>query len=656
MAYSELIKDIARIRVYMREFFVYGFKSRDEVGTKSARSYDNEKRRIESWLGEFMSFRQDASGKAVFFSVDSRHIPHNPLYKAWQAATFTKNDINLHFILLDILADGKPRGIPELLDAIDNDYLAHFVRHVPSVAPGGRQASKSHGSQTSSGPQPIDAPGGRQASKGHGSLPSGLTEPMDESTLRKKLKEYTGLGLFAAIKQGKQFLYTLPPDFAGLESRLEPWRSAVTFFSEAAPLGVVGSFLLDKFAYAGPSSPGRPAPADTARHHSSPAGSGSAAPSGGPFGDVRPEVTDLPACPGGALPAFSFKHRYLLFALDQGVMLDLLEAIHGHHIVELELASDHRGGVKRSVVVPLKIFVSTQGGRQYVATYSGWKMRIVFFRLDAIVGVKSLGAVTDTDPSCDRPAQPTDGGQCHFGALTDTDPSWDTERSSRRRAPHEHGRADAAEPARAETHLLRRHRQIPPRADAAEPARAETPTLDFDAMQALLANERPHIWGVSCGSYHIEHIEMALAVDPKDTHIIHRLLREKRCGEVTQTAAGEWTFSADVYDAMELMPWLRSFIGRISSLACSNKEVERRFWDDYATMASMYGCGTPTRQPAPEGVPASPPCGDYLPGSPSTPKGVPASHPHRDYPPEMDEVQPVPASCRGKGDADDAVQ
>ena len=48
MAYSELIKNFERIRDYMREFYVYGFKSREEYDTKSARSYDNERRRIES--------------------------------------------------------------------------------------------------------------------------------------------------------------------------------------------------------------------------------------------------------------------------------------------------------------------------------------------------------------------------------------------------------------------------------------------------------------------------------------------------------------------------------------------------------------------------------------------------------------------------------
>ena len=41
MAYSELIKDFESIRAYMRDFYVYGFKSRNEYDKKSARSYDN---------------------------------------------------------------------------------------------------------------------------------------------------------------------------------------------------------------------------------------------------------------------------------------------------------------------------------------------------------------------------------------------------------------------------------------------------------------------------------------------------------------------------------------------------------------------------------------------------------------------------------------
>ena len=124
MAYSELIKDISRIRGYMREFFVYGFKGREEVGSKSARSYDSERRRIESWLEDYMSFRQDASGKNVFISVDSRRVPQNPLYQAWRAASFTRNDITLHFWLLDILSANSTKSLPDIIDIINNDYFS----------------------------------------------------------------------------------------------------------------------------------------------------------------------------------------------------------------------------------------------------------------------------------------------------------------------------------------------------------------------------------------------------------------------------------------------------------------------------------------------------------------------------------------------------
>ena len=66
MAYSELIKNFSKIRDYMKEFYIYGFKTREEFDEKSARSYDNERRRIESYLGEYVCFRQTQAGKNVY--------------------------------------------------------------------------------------------------------------------------------------------------------------------------------------------------------------------------------------------------------------------------------------------------------------------------------------------------------------------------------------------------------------------------------------------------------------------------------------------------------------------------------------------------------------------------------------------------------------
>ena len=166
MAYSELIKNFERVRDYMREFYVYGFKSRDGYSKKSGRSYDNERRRIESWLGDYMRFSQNEQGKRVFLSIDSRAVVENPLYKAFKTSSFTDKDITLHFILFDILCSTEiAYSVPELCEAIDG-YLAEF------------------------------------------------DEPMafDESTVRKKLREYVNEGIVETQKGGRKVLYRRASD------------------------------------------------------------------------------------------------------------------------------------------------------------------------------------------------------------------------------------------------------------------------------------------------------------------------------------------------------------------------------------------------------------------------------------------------------------
>lgn len=117
MAFSELIKNFSKTRDYMRDFYIYGFKVRGDFDAKSARTYDNEKRRIESWLGEYVRWENDKRGKRVSISLDSTAIRHNPLYNAWKAKSFTDNDITLHFAVLAALREG-PMSVAELTDAV----------------------------------------------------------------------------------------------------------------------------------------------------------------------------------------------------------------------------------------------------------------------------------------------------------------------------------------------------------------------------------------------------------------------------------------------------------------------------------------------------------------------------------------------------------
>lgn len=191
--FSELIKNFEKTRDFVRDFFINGFKTRSEFDKKSARTYDDEKRRVESWLGEHLRYNDSVRGRMISISVDSRRISENPLYQAYCSKSFTDNDIRLHFMLLDIMKDGGEFTLKELTDLLNESYGAFF----------------------------------------------------DEQTVRNKLKEYAEEGLILAEKRGKTACFSLSPDRADeLLAELPGLSDAVKFFSESGEFGVVGNGIL----------------------------------------------------------------------------------------------------------------------------------------------------------------------------------------------------------------------------------------------------------------------------------------------------------------------------------------------------------------------------------------------------------------------------
>lgn len=406
MAYSELIKNFQRVRDYMREFYVYGFKSRDDYSKKSGRSYDNERRRIESWLGDYMRFSKTEEGKNVFLSIDSRAMSENPLYKAFKTSSFTDRDITLHFILFDILySPDTALSVPELCESIDN-CLSGFEN-------------------------PIE---------------------FDESTVRKKLKEYVNQGIIQTRKDGRKVLYSR----AKQSDELPPYM--LQFFSEVLPCGVVGSFLLDK---------------QTESRH-----------------------------------IFNFKHHYILSALDSDVLCDLFLAIREHREVTADNYSPRYSCAKQVSFVPLKVLIGSQGGRQYLIGYSREYDQLRSYRVDYLSNIK----ITDV---------------------------------------------------------------------------AE----DFNSLRKWLKRNEKHMWGVTLrnGIRGYDKVEMTIKIDDDEEYIIKRLKREKRCGEVEIIDEHTIRFTAEVFDASEMLPWLRTFICRVSEFKSSNKQAERAFWNDLDKMYELYG-------------------------------------------------------------------
>ena len=265
--FSELIKNFDKVRDYMRDFFIFGYKTRSDFQYKSLRTYDNEKRRIESWLGDLIRFDTSKKGKQVSISLDSGQLSANPLYMAYKSKSFTDNDIRLHFYILDLLNKSTPLSVDEITDGIYNCYSEYF-------------------------------------------------EPQ---TIRLKLKEYVSEGIIFQNKCGKALHYELSDDSAETFcSDKSGFSNAVKFYSESAPFGVIGSYLLEQL-------------------------------------NLKNET-------------FLFKHNFIVHTLEDNILMTLLTAIEENRSIEIV----NFGKQKREMLilgVPMKVFVSTQTGRRYIVMY-----------------------------------------------------------------------------------------------------------------------------------------------------------------------------------------------------------------------------------------------------------------------------------------------
>lgn len=409
MAYKELIKNFDNIRDYMRDFYVYGFKSRDEYTKKSARSYDNERRRIESWLGTYMDSGRSSAGKNQFLSIDSRESRHNPLYKAWKTKTFTDRGIALHFWLFDILPDASVYlSLNEIVERLD-EYRMQFDE----------------------------------------------SKPFDESTVRKKLKEYVEEGIIVTEKRGRTVFYRRADDCGVIDPHV------LDLASEIMPCGVIGSFLLDK-----------------AEPHQE---------------------------------CFAFKHHYITGTMDSEILCQLLEAMQAKCSVIMQTTNRKHDRMWENRVIPLRIMISVQNGRQYLMAYTPKDDGITAFRLDNIISVR-MGAVSE----------------------------------------------------------------------------------QFDERRRELDEMLPHMWGISTQSRsgrhtNMKHVSFTVVYGDDESYIPKRLEREKRCGTVEHLDEHHSRFTAEVYDASELISWMRTFICRITEVEFSDEKLERRFKKDIRDMYKLYG-------------------------------------------------------------------
>ncbi len=405
--FHELIKSFPKTREYVRDFFVYGFKTRNEFKNKSPRTYDNERRRLESWLSPFVHKDHLSNGANISLAIDSNLLDTNPLFRVWKTKSFTDNDIVLHFFILDLLQDGGKMTAEEITDDLLTEYEAFF----------------------------------------------------DIQTVRRKCNAYQKEGLLQKQRKGKTVVYSLDTSLAQWLKSNETILDALAFFQLAGNLGMIGNQLTDQFDYQN--------------------------------------------------QTFRVKHSFFVHTLEDEILLDLLNIIHQQKSAALEIKSSKKGVINTTYCVPLQIFISTRSGRRFLCAYIDRSKRFTCFRLDTIKKVTPLEK-----------------------------------------------------------------------------------TEAYEELQTKLNRNRRQLWGVSFQGrerHHLDKLTMTIQVfEPKESYIVDRLRREGRGGTVTKTAPNIYQYEIEVFDCNEMLPWIRTFIGRILSLECSAKSVERRFYEDLQTMYQMY--------------------------------------------------------------------
>ena len=244
------------------------------------------------------------------------------------------------------------------------------------------------------------------------------------------------------------------------EINLDRMTEALLFFSEISPMGVIGSYLLDKCTY-----------------------------------DNR---------------LITYKHHYIMHALESEIVYELLKAIRKKQMVEI-INHNTRSETPLSLeIIPLRFMISVQGGRRYLAAYSIRAKAILSFRLDYIKSVMPREVYEDFD-------------------------------------------------------------------------------IHYESLSEILTNT----WGASFGKgENLENLTMLLDIPHNERYVIHRIMREGRNGTLTKVDETTYKYEISVYDTTEMIPWLRTFIGRILTLECDNKAVVRTFYKDLNTLYSMYGGDT----------------------------------------------------------------
>ena len=514
------------IRRVARELFVHGYRGHylDFINLSSDNKYKSRVKRIFYSLDQHMSWDEE---EKKWMTTDQMRVINNPFYYLLKSRSMDNSDYALFFSLVDMLSNGVSLSLEQIYNKIDYDIvpeeilpasgpeltnrIRQFIQSC-SVEDGERRLRDSKaficrlpndqyrlltsitkkeikeklypgndivlallrilsGRKTVSFNSIVDALmkdpalhnyyalAGWTIDDGQDDFETTIKELVDETEEKRKkkskptkktrlfnvLKDYCNAGVI--VFDETQKTYTLPPiRMIDLLNDHPGVASAIAFFSEYSPLGIIGSFLMDEH-------------------------------------DIRNQT-------------FVFKNQYIAQALDTIVLYDLLTAIHNHAVVKIYAEQYSDTLDKVSLIIPIKIFSRVVDGRQFVYAYYVDKDKFITARLDNIYSVVVL------------PSEEVKDALVKIGKQID------------------------------------------------------------DIINEGIARI-PYIWSSGMGKS-VKEIRVAFCND-SDIMLPH-IFRESRVGTVKQLDNGEIVFTAELLHAVDIVPWLLGYTGKIASIQTQKNE------------------------------------------------------------------------------------
>ena len=514
------------IRRVARELFVNGYRRNyaDFINLSSANKYKSRVNRIFYSLDQHMFWDEE---EKKWMTTDQMRVINNPFYYLLKSRSMDNSDYALYFSLVDMLSNGVSLSLEQIYNKIDYDIVPEeilpasgpeltnrirqfilscsvedgerrlpdskaFICRLPNdqyrlitsitkkeikekLYPGndivlallrilsGRKTVSFNSIVNSLMKDPAlhnyYALAGWTIGDGQDDFETIIKELVDETGEKRKkkskptkktrlfniLKEYCEVGIL--VFDETQKTYTMPPVRMGDLLKEHPsLASAIAFFSEYSPLGIVGSYLMDEH-------------------------------------NIKNRT-------------FVFKNKYIAQALDMIVLQDLLTAIHRHTVVKIYV-EQYSGTVDpTSLIVPIRIFSRSVDGRQFVYAYHLEDAKFMTARLDNIYSV------------------------------------------------------------------------MIPQDDEITAALAITGKQIDNIINEGIAR-LPNIWSSGLGKS-VRKICIKFRDDNKI--MLSHISRESRIGTVKQLENGEIAFSADMYQAVDMVPWLLGYTGKITSIHTQKNE------------------------------------------------------------------------------------